>query len=110
MFFSLGINGQLLQTGGAVWCAGCSAEEMHSLSSYMLVVVGERLVLSARTLVPVSLPNSSGEFLLKVSAFPLLSFNCLINSRGPHQMAALQWKVMRSHCSLSDKPSPLYRA
>lgn len=53
----------------------------------MLVVVEERLVLSARTLVPVSLPNSSGEsyVLLKVSAFPLLSFNSLITSIGPHQ-------------------------
>ena len=50
----------------------------------MLAVVEEQLVLSARTLVPVSLPNSSGEnyILLKVSAFPLLSFNCLITCYG----------------------------
>lgn len=50
----------------------------------MLVVVEEQLVLSARTLLPVSLPNSSGEnyILLKVSAFPLLSFNCLITCFG----------------------------
>lgn len=46
----------------------------------MLVAVDEQLVLSVRTLVPVLLPNSSGEsyILLKVSAFPLLSFNSLI--------------------------------
>lgn len=53
----------------------------------MLAVVEEQLVLSARILVPVSLPNSSGEnyILLKVSAFPLLSFNCLITCCGPLQ-------------------------
>lgn len=68
-----------LQLGGAALLVWCFVEEMHNLSPYMLVVVEEQLVLSAETLVPVSLPNSSGEnyILLKVSAFPLLSFNCL---------------------------------
>lgn len=50
----------------------------------MLVVVDEQLVFSARTLVPVLLPNSSGEnyILLKVSAFPLFPFNSLITCYG----------------------------
>lgn len=54
------------------------------LESYMLVVVDEQLVLSARTLVPVLLPNSSGEnyILLKVPAFPLFLFNSLITCYG----------------------------
>lgn len=67
----------------------------------MLVVVEEQLVLSAKTLVPVSLPNSSGEnyILLQVSAFPLLSFNCLRTCYGLLQ----RWlhfsvRVKRSFC------------
>lgn len=53
----------------------CFAEAIHELGPYMLAVVEEQLVRPVRTLVPVSLPNSSGEnnVLLKVSAFPLLS-------------------------------------
>lgn len=53
----------------------------------MLVVVDEQFVLSVRTLVPVLLPNSSGEnyILLKVSAFPLLSFNSFITCYGSLQ-------------------------
>jgi len=62
-----------------VWCF---VEEMHGLRPCVLAAVKEQLVFSARTLVPVSLPNPSGVnyILLKVSAFPLLSFNCLISS------------------------------
>lgn len=65
----------------------CFVEEMHDLRPCMLVVVDERLVLSVRTLVPVLLPNSSGEnyILLKVSAFPLLSFNSFITCYGSFQ-------------------------
>lgn len=78
--FSLQISTQPLQLGGAALLAWCFVEEMHDLSPYTAAAFEEQLVLSARTLVPVSLPNSSGEnyLLLKVSTFPLLSFNSLI--------------------------------
>lgn len=91
---------------------------MHSFNPYVLVVVEEQLVLSTRTLVSVSLPNSSGEnyILLKVSAFPLLSFNSLITCYGlwsALERAVFQLRMKISHCLLYQTDAPkalLYRS
>lgn len=73
--FLIWMNAQRLQLGGAALLMRCFVEAIHELGPCMLAVIEEQLVCSVWTLVPVSLPNSSGEnsVLLKVSAFPLLS-------------------------------------
>lgn len=73
--FLIWFNAQWLQLGGAALLMRCFTKAIHELGPCMLAVIKEQLVRSVRTLVPVSLPNSSGEnsVLLKVSAFPLLS-------------------------------------